>query len=57
MSKKDPIVVFKNGEENFEKLMEKLIYRKLKKTGMVDKEDNEIIYSKDKYNGHLPKDS
>ena len=57
MSKKDPIVVFKNGEENFEKLMEKLIYRKLKKIGMKDKEADEMIYSKGEHNGYLPKHS
>ncbi|MDT8716205.1 hypothetical protein IAI10_06015 [Clostridium sp. 19966] len=31
MQKKEPLVIFYNGEDSFEKLMEKLIYRKLDK--------------------------
>lgn len=54
MSPKDPMVIFYNGEESFEKLIEKLIYRKLKK---IKIEDNEKIYNKDTHNRHLPKNS
>jgi hypothetical protein len=57
MSQKDPIVIFYNGEEDFEKLMEKLIYRKLQETRIEGKKANEMINNKNTRNGHLSKDS
>jgi hypothetical protein len=57
MSQKDPIVIFYNGEEDFENLMEKLIYRKLQETRIEGKKANEMINNKNTRNGHLSKDS
>ena len=57
MSQKDPVVIFYNGKESFEKLIEKLIYRKLKKIRIEDNVTNEIMYNKDTHNRHSPKNS
>lgn len=56
MSKKDPVVVFYNGEQEFEKLMKKIIELKLKKNKITSEEANLMMYNSCTHNRHLPND-
>lgn len=56
MSKKNPMVILHNGEEEFVKLMGIIINTKLKNLKINSKDTSLMIFGRDICNNHLPGD-